>query len=189
MLRSSLEPVRTIPPSELAVSLTQAKAHLRVTHTTEDSLIQVYLDSAIDRLDGWSGILGRCLVTQSWRQDLPIFADQMMLPFPNVSSVVVTYRDSANQAQTLLDTNYRLVNAQGGSWIEIAEGGSWPSTYDRPDAVSVTLTCGYGLAAAVPAALKAAILLHVGLQYTGRADGSFPQAYVDLVAPYRRVSV
>lgn len=189
MLVSDLSPVLTVAPAELAVTLAQAKAHLRVDYTVDDDSIVIYVSAAIARLDGWAGILGRCLVTQTWRQDFAGFDDRMALPFPDVASVTVTYRDAANAVQTLASTNYQLVNGRGRSWIEIAEGGSWPGSYDRPDAVSVAMVCGYGAAAAVPAPLKAAILLHVGVQFGNRADGELPPAYDALIAPYRRVGL
>lgn len=182
-------PVLVTAPAALAVSLTEAKAHLRVTDSAEDSLIGIYLASAIQRLDGWTGVLGRCLVSQTWRQDLAEFRDVMALPFPSVSDASISYYDGDNVLRVLDDANFTIVNTVAGAQIEIAEGGTFPATYSRPDAVQITLTCGYGSAADVPPALKSAILLHVALQFTQRADGAFPASYRDMIAPYRVVGV
>lgn len=188
-----LVPVRTSAPATTPISSTEAKAHLRVGHTTEDTLIGIYIDAATAALDGWTGILGRCMVTQTWRQDFGAFCEDMRLPFPDVQSVTVAYYDTANTLQTLSTGNYVLVNFPGGASVQLAEGGSFPATYDRPDAVRVTMVAGYGAAAAVPAALKAALLLHVGVMFTARGDaegsGELPLAYHSLVAPYRVVGL
>lgn len=49
----------TIEPITLAI----AKAHLRVTHTAEDTLIPIYISAAVSKLDGKDGLLGRAMVT------------------------------------------------------------------------------------------------------------------------------
>jgi uncharacterized phiE125 gp8 family phage protein len=184
-----LAPVRTSAPATNPITLAEAKAHLRVSHTAEDELIAFYIDAAVAALDGWSGILGRCMVTQTWRQDYGCFSDEMRLPMHGVASVTVTYYDSANAMQTLGSSNYALVNRRDGAAVVRSDSGSFPSTYDRPDAVQVAAVCGYGAASAVPAALKAAILLHVGALFEGRADGNLPPAYGALISPYRLVGI
>lgn len=182
-------PVRTSAPATAPITVSEAKAHLRVSHSTEDTLIGTYVDAATAHLDGWTGILGRCLVTQSWRQDLDAFSDTMDLPFPDAASVTIAYYDADNVSQTLSSTNYDLINSDGQSWVQISETGAWPATYDRPDAVRITGVYGYGAAASVPASLKAAIMLHVGVLFTARADGELPPAHAALIAPYRVVGM
>ena len=61
-------PVLVTPPAETPVSRTEAKAHLRVDGTGDDDLIDGLIDAAVAHLDGYTGILGRCMVTQTWRQ-------------------------------------------------------------------------------------------------------------------------
>lgn len=184
-----LKPVRTSAPATTPITVTEAKAHLRVSHTAEDTLIGTYVDAATAYLDGWSGVLGRCMVTQTWRQDFDGFSSPMNLPFPDAASVSIAYYDADNVSQTLSSTNYDLITSDGQSWVQISESGNWPTTYERPDAVRVTATYGYGNAAAVPAALKAALLLHVGSLFMGRADGDLPPAHTALIAPYRVVGM
>lgn len=190
-----LAPVRTIAPVTEPVTLEQAKAHLRVTSDAENTLIAALISAAVSHLDGWSGILGRCLITQTWRQDFNGFG-AMRLPFPNVASATIAYTDANGVNQTLAGANYRIVSGVGGTWIELAEGGSFPGTASQPDAVRVTFVAGYGDASAVPAALKAAILLHVGHLFENRAavgigasPAVLPLAYEALVAPHRMVGL
>ena len=59
--------IRVTPPTAEIVSLDDAKAHLRVDHDHEDALIQVYLDAATSWVDGFDGVLGRCVLEQTWR--------------------------------------------------------------------------------------------------------------------------
>ena len=192
-----LVPVRTVAPAVDVVSLNEAKAHLRVEHTAEDTLITAMVAAATQHLDGWSGVLGRCLVTQTWRQAYSGFpaGSTLRLPLPDVQSVTLSYTDPAGAPQTVSAADYPLVNDVCGGAVVLASGASWPSAADRPDAVSATFVAGYGNAAAVPAPIKAAILLHVGTLYENRksvtddAMAVLPLAYDALIAPYRKVGV
>ena len=190
-----LAPVRTVPPATEPVTLAQAKAHLRVTSDAENTLIAALVSAAVSHLDGWSGILGRCLITQTWRQDFDGFGC-MKLPFPNVASAVVAYTDENGTSQTLAGSNYHIINGVRGSSIVLSDGGSFPGTASKPDAVRVTFVAGYGDAAAVPDGLKAAILLHIGHLFENRAAVEvgatptvLPLAYEALIAPHRRVGL
>lgn len=188
----ALKPVLVTAPTTSPVSLAEARAHLRVDHTDEDTIIQTYIDAATAHLDGWAGILGRCLVTQTWRQDLAEFPIGVLrLPFPDVQTVAVAYTDTNGADQTF--TGFDLVDDYLGAGLVLADGQVWPATDDIQNAVRVTFVCGYGAAADVPSALKAAILLHVGTLYENRetlTDRLAPNmAYEALTAPYRRVGI
>lgn len=192
-----LTPVRTSAPATNPVTLVEAKAHLREDSSDNDTLIGALIDAATAHLDGWSGILGRCMVTQTWRQDYDSFwSCGLPLPFPDVQSVTVAYTDENEATQTLAAANYHLLNEHGGSRLIISDTGTWPSTFTMPTAARVTMVCGYGAAASVPAALKAAILLHVGHLYSNREAAAvgvsvaeLPFAYDAWTAPYRRVGL
>lgn len=187
-----ISPVRTVAPLVEPVTLDDAKAHCRVDGAEEDTLIAALISAAVGMLDGWSGTLGRCLVTQTWRQDFDGFAgDVLRLPFPDVASVTVAYTDAAGAAQVLDAANYHLVNGDLGASILLADAGVWPSVAVVPNAVRITMVCGYGAADAVPAAIKAAILLHVAHLYRNReavgdTQAVLPLSYDALIAPYRR---
>jgi uncharacterized phiE125 gp8 family phage protein len=178
------------PPDADVVLLADVKAHLRVSGTDEDTLIQTYIDAAVSALDGWSGILGRCLITQTWAQDLDDFPaeDDLRLPFPDVQSVTVTYQSGG--AQTF--TAFRLAQDGLGSKLVLNDGATWPDPDDRPDAVTVEMVVGYGGASTdIPSALRVAILMHVAQMYDHRSVGGdgMPLAYDALVKPFRRVGV
>lgn len=187
-------PVRTVAPAEDPVTLTEAKAHLRVDGTGEDALIGALISAATQELDGWTGILGRALVTQTWAQGFDAFADKLRLPMPAATIVSVTYVDTNGDTQTLAANQYELRQDALGSYVERAFDVSWPNIRSHPEAVRVKFTCGTS-AANVPAPLKAAILLRIGDLYANReAVGMREGVAVNptiqaLVAPYRRIGV
>lgn len=168
MLR--LAPRRTSTPA-VAVTLAEAKAHLRVDHDVDDSLITATIAAATSTVDGWSGILGRCLCTQTWEVKFPDWACGVLrLPFPDVAAetVAVTYLDAADAEQTLDAATYDVVETISGSEIRRRPASSWPALSTRPAPVTVTAAFGYGAAADVPAGIRSALLLMVGDLYRNR---------------------
>lgn len=201
-----LAPVRTAAPNALPVEVDEAKAHLRIVERDgagavlpheDDALVEAFIAAATDHLDGWSGILGRALVNQTWRQDFAGFGGCLRLPLAPADGVQsVKYFDSANVEQTLPSASYQILVDAGGPFVALKSGQSWPSTFVRPDAVSVSYVAGYGGADKVPPAIKAAILLHVGHLYenreavnVGSIGSALPLGHAALIAPYRRISV
>jgi uncharacterized phiE125 gp8 family phage protein len=184
-----LTPVRVSAPATTPVSLAEAKAHLRVDHTDDDTRIASLIQAATDHFDGWNGILGRALVTQTWRADFSCFprAGRLRLPLTPVQSITsIAYWDLSNSDQTWNSAQYTLYAGHGGTYVL---GYSWPSIYGRADAIRVTFIAGYGDATAVPQPIKAAILFYVEMLYEG-ADPSKYQFTIDsLTAPYRDLSL
>lgn len=190
----ALAPSLVTGPAALPVTLAEVKAALRVDHDDEDRLIESYIDAAVGHLDGWSGVLGRCLITQTWRQDLAEFppADEIRLPFPDVQSVSVKYLDRDGVEQTLAAEKYELIETVSGVQIVLAHNQQWPNTGEYQDAVRITFTCGFGVSgAAVPAPLRTAIMMHVASLYEMRETASEKPftstgGYEALTAKYRR---
>jgi uncharacterized phiE125 gp8 family phage protein len=178
-----MTPVRTVAPAETPVTIDQAKAHLRVEHDGDNELITALIEAATGYLDGWSGILGRALVTQTWRVDLDVFPPcrYLKLPLLPVQSIAsIAYSDGANADQVFAGANYSLINGA----IVLGNTASFPSVYARADAVRITFVAGYGGAAEVPAPLKQAILLHVEQAYDAY-DQARQDAFDRLIAPFR----
>lgn len=91
-------PVLVSPPTLSVVSLFDLKHHLRVDHDDDDALIASIEATAVAHLDGWRGVLGRCIMPQTWRQDFTGWGE-LRLAMPDVSSAVVTYQDAAGDMQ------------------------------------------------------------------------------------------
>ncbi len=195
-----LAPVRTEAPAVDPVSWEDADSHLRLDgDTSEQTLVEAYIAAATAQLDGWTGILGRALITQTWRQDFDGFAHCMRLPLAPVQSISeITYYDSDNASQTLATSVYQLFTDMRSPLIGLKPDQTWPGTYTRPDAVSVTFVAGYGDAADVPRPIRQAILLTIGTWFENResvvvgvsaTDLPGNSAARNLVAPYRRIGV
>lgn len=185
-----LAPVRTVAPINMPVSLAEAKAHLRLDHDDQDDLISAQIRAATAWLDGWSGILGRALITQTWRQEFGRFADHLPLPLAPVTAIdSVSYFDAGNVQQTLDTGVYDLFADARGAYVTLRPGQSWPATFRRTDAVSVTFTAGYGAAADVPEPICQAILLIVQRLFDGadtEIDIAIERTVHALIAPYRK---
>lgn len=170
-MRPEYRPIRTVAPAATPVTVAEAKAHCRVTTSADDTLIGSLIDAAVSKLDGWSGILGRCLVTQTWTQTFDDFGDEMYLPFPSCTVTSVVYLNAAGASTTLSTSIYGVRDGLGGCYIDLKHNQTWPTVYDEDEVVTVTFTAGYGDASAVPAAIKQAILLMVGGLYSNvKAD-------------------
>jgi len=196
-------PVRVTAPAEQPVSAGEAKAHLRVSNSGDDTYIASCLAAAVECLDGHAGILGRCLVTQTWKQPFACWPASgiLRLPFPDVDvdSVVVSYLDELADEQDVPDTQYEVLHDALGCFVRLRSNFTSPSLEDdRAAPVWVTFDAGYGDAADVPAPIKAAILLMVGDLYENREDTvvgtsldvrPLPRGVDALLGPYRRVGL
>lgn len=190
-----LAPVRTADPAPL-IGLDEARRHLRIDDVNSNQVIAHLIGAAAAHLDGHAGILGRALVTQTWRQDIGCFpgVDIIRLPLRPVQSIThVKYSDDDDAEQTLATSVYGGPYTDAlGPFIQRRTGQSWPSTYDRPDAVRVTFVAGYGTAAEVPAAIRQSALLLIAHWFENREATIVRHAVIEtplavdrLIAPYR----
>jgi uncharacterized phiE125 gp8 family phage protein len=192
-----LRPVRVTPPAVSPVTLAEAKAHMRVSHTDDDVLIGTLLQAAVDHVDGWSGVLGRCLVTQGWSVSFGAWGGRVLrLPFSDVSAATVTYRDSDDAEQTVDPALYAIKEDDQSAYLFLSADFDRPALFDRPDAVTVTFTTGYGDADAVPRAIKHALYILIAHWYEhreavviGASPVAVPMTVDALLAPYRRVPI
>lgn len=190
-------PTQTAAPAATPVTLTEAKAQCQIesTDTSFDALVQVFLDAATAHLDGYAGILGRCIVTQSWKQEFDDWSHCLRLPMPAATIASITSLDDDGVTATAVtSTNYALHHDERGSYVRFIDSYSAPGGLCQTKAWAVTFTAGYGAAAAVPAAIKAAVLLLVAhffhnREAVGEALAELPIGVAALVAPYRRVGV
>lgn len=194
----SRPPVLITAPAALPVALADAKQHLRVDHDDENSLITTYIEAATAHLDGYSGVLGRALISQEWRQDFDGFCRVLRLPLPNVSAVTVTYDDANGVEQTVDSGSFRIMADHLSAYVAASLDTVWPFARLDAGSVRVTFTAGYGDEPAdVPASLRSAILLMVGDLYENRATVSergsgridMSTTVNALIAPYRRMTV
>lgn len=192
-----IKPVRTVEPAIQPVTLAEAKLWARIDHSEHDEMVASMLAAAIAHLDGYTGVLGRCIINQTWNQKFHDWCMDLRLPFPDVSSITsVKYFDASNVEQTVSSSLYELLEDERGCFVRMTDDFTDPSLYDdRSDPVSVTFVAGYGAAATdVPGAIKAAIKMLVSHWYDAPAAGDqqmteIPFGVSAMIAPYRRVGV
>ncbi len=190
-------PVLVTPPAGAPITRAEAKANCRIDadNADEDGLIDGLIEAATSLLDGYSGILGRCLLTQTWQVSADSFSQCMRVPFV-ATSVVVKVRNSAGELSTVAGSNYSLLHDAQGSYVRFKDTYAVPSDLAETAAVSIDVVSGYGAADEVPAAIKQAMHLLVGHWFSnreavnvGNITSTLPFAVDALLAPFRRVGV
>lgn len=164
-----LLPVLVTAPTEAPLTLAEAKDVLNVVHEEDDAGISALVEEATALLDGPKGILGRAVLTQTWRQSFSGFADRMDLPLGPLKSVVsITYQDENDAQQTLATSIYHAHEDAFGPYVGLNDGEAWPDTYSRPDAVTIEFQCGQDRANEVDPQIKRAIGFLIAHWYVNR---------------------
>ena len=179
------------PASTYPVSLTEAKAHLKVDISTDDTLITNLIIAATQLSEEYTN---RFFINTVINQTCTTFLDLKQLYKSKVVSVThVKYYDSDNALQILASSNYVVNNQFEPAQINLVVDGSFPDIADRIDAIECKYTVGYGAAASdVPNAIKQAILLTIGNWYanresviTGRTSTELAQSSLWLLNTYK----
>lgn len=177
------------------ISLTEAKAHLRVSIDNDDTEITTLITVVRRDVEKY---LHRALITQAWTYTMDAFPGigrAITVPLPPLISVVsLQYIDQNGETQTMTaNTEYTgdILNQPGR--IVAAYGTTWPTIRAVINAVTLKITCGYGEAAAdVPEEIRQAMLLLIGHLYahreitvTGMAVNNIPWSVEMLLSAYR----
>lgn len=190
-------------PSVEPVSLDEAKDHLRVDHSEEDSLISSLITAARKNAEVY---MQRALITQEMTLTMDQFPEgHVLLPelfvYTYMSSVIYLPRSPVQSVDELryIDTEgneqteqFRADTVTEPARVTAEYGEIWPPTRPITNAVEVDFTAGYGDAAEdVPEGIKAAIKLMVSNYYEHRTPvviGSaqtMPMSVEALLGPYR----
>lgn len=154
---------RTVAPASGIVALQDMRDHLRVVDSAEDFYISTLILAASETVEEMTG---RAVVTQTWAMALPSASGAVYLPKSPVQSVTsITYYDANNVSQSAVVADFYLMNDGDQAWLEPKPGKSWPTTYDRPDAITITFVAGYS---SIPSALKHATMLLVSQWFDNR---------------------
>jgi len=202
------------PPAAEPLSTAEAKLHLRVDHSTDDTLITALITAAREHVENY--LVGslvsqtRAVYLSSW----PTFPFRLPCgPVQEIDSV--KYTDSDGTENTLSTDVYYLTP---GGEIARKPNQAWPT--DRlygPGAIEITYTTGYApvvtvipgeeegdpdteetdYGANIPQAIKQGMLLLIGEWYEQReaaADTKYtiqtiPWGVKQLLAPYREATV
>ena len=184
-------------PAADVVSVGDVKAHLRVDGDDEDAVIADMIGQATAEIDGRDGLLGRALMTQTWRLLLPGWPDAgpgfrrtavgqsatfpIRLPLPPLLTVeAITYLDGEGVEQAMSLAGFRVLGDVEPGEIWPAVGGYWPSVPSMAspsrNPIAITYKAGYGDAGdAVPAPIRQWIKNRVGLLYAYRESPPPPK--------------
>ena len=173
------------PPTEEPISLSEAKAHLRVDVSDEDTLIRELISVARRSVEVRTG---RALITQSWAMTLPEAPSApIVLPRQPATAITSVSVIGIGGARTPLSTGlYRLETAEPS---RLLPQGAWPSCAGA----EVVFSAGYGAASDVPEDLRQAVRLLLAHFYERRelaeSDrfSAVPDALDGLLAPYRSI--
>lgn len=163
-------------PTEPVLTLQQAKWQCKIgedVHEEDGFLSDFIIPAAEQRAETDTN---RQLLTAVYELTLQGFpCDFIDIPKPPLVSVgFIKYLDTAGVLQTWSSLNY-VVTAPAGprcgrGRIDWAYGATLPVTLDQQNAVVVRFTAGYGTPPSVPAMLKGAILLDIGMLYAHREE-------------------
>lgn len=143
-------------PSVEPVTAAQMREYLRLSDTSQDTLLESLITAARCAVEGDTG---RTLITTSHYVYFDAFEEVMELARPPVQSITaIKYYDESNVQRTLASTEYVLDAATLFGRLYPAYENAWPGTASRKNAVEVDLKCGYGdNPTDVPEALRVAV--------------------------------
>ncbi|GJL97507.1 MAG: hypothetical protein DHS20C06_13240 [Hyphobacterium sp.] len=187
------------PPTVEPVTLSDAKAFLRIGTDHDDDLILQLIASARQRVEAETG---RALISRTYREwldrwDLPgRMADngrQFRLTMPPLISVNTITTYDAHDVGTVWDGANYFVDAQSDPGRIAVRSGGFPRPGRAAAGIEIIFDAGYGADPDdVPEALREAVLRLTADAYLNRDGDSariLPLAVQSLLAPYKRVGL
>ena len=179
-----------IPPAAEPLTLSEAKAHLRLDGAEEDALLTSLIATARVHLEAETGLSLIERTLRLYRDDWP--GDGVLNldhgPVKAVSSVTV-YDEAGDPAMVPL-TGHRLDGVARPARLWLAQR---PAPGAALNGIEIDFVAGYGASGAdVPEVLKRAMLTHVALMFAFRGavvaenqPAGVPDGYERLIAPFR----
>lgn len=172
------------PAGSRAVTLEQAKAHLRVDTSDEDELITLYLDAAIASAADHAGRAFNQTIYRQTFDHWPLGVHHAyphgnsfeLLIAPVVSIVGVAYLDTAGNSHDLKDSDFFFRAAPAGGYVVLRSTFVRPALLETGEAISIDFEAGYDPPGAsealadfvIPPQAVAAILLTTGHLFANR---------------------
>ena len=185
-------------PAAEPVSLAEAKAHLRVSGTSEDLLIASLITAARVHLEL---ALSCAFITQTWSWFLDDWPGRKRLELPlgparSISAVRVL--TAGDVITTMPAQSYLLTGRARPPRLTLKERSHWSNGAPQPaygaDGIEIEFIAGFGDAPAdVPAPLRLALLLLIAHWFeqrapieVGRGSTELPPMIAELTAPFRQ---
>ncbi len=177
------------------ITVSEAKAHLRLDGSAEDILIGSLIVTSRLHVEA---ALGLALITQGWRLTLdrwPEGREPVRFPLRPIASVTSVTVFAADGTPTLVPSEHYLLDGHALSPRLIPHGNGWPQPGRAANGIEIEFEAGTADAAEdVPGPIRHAILLLVAHWYEhrdpleiGQAAAAIPAAVSDLLKPYREV--
>lgn len=182
-----------------------AEAHLRRDSADDLTLIQLYRDAAVKAVENY---LHRSLLVSDWLYTMDSFPcsydrsaygdvylrrGEIVPPvMPFVSLTTLKYINTSGVLTTMAGADYQLDNTCKPARIMPPADDYWPEVKaNTVNAVQIAFKAGYATPEAVPAPIKAGILLAMGSMYANREDvitgtisQQLPEVTERLLSPY-----
>lgn len=199
-------------PKAEPISLAEAKQHLRVDDSFDDSLLAAMIVAARQQAEG---VTHRSMIDQTWRYTFDSFPgaqlsaagvvwgeeystpdNALVLEHGPVTSIVsVGYLDMGGVQQVMPATDYVADLSGDFGRITPVFGKIWPIPMPQIGSCSVVFQAGAADATQVPQAIKAWMLLRIAAMYenreeivVGRGVTANPLAFAEyLLDPYKVV--
>jgi len=171
---SSLELIT--PPSVKPITLAEARDHLRVTTTDEDSYIQLVIDAATDYYERLTWLQLITATYDFFLDEFPTGDTPIELPRPPFQSITsIKFVDEDGNTQTLATSKFEVDTSVLPGKVRPVNGEFYPSTKDQFKAVTITFKAGYGDSSAeIPSGILQTLKLLISFLYDHR-DFVIPQ--------------
>ncbi|MBF0417203.1 MAG: phage head-tail connector protein [Magnetococcales bacterium] len=170
-----------VPPASEPVTLAEAKLHLRVDSSSEDSMISMLITSARMQAEAMTGrqlmpatILMTmdyfpCARTMDSGIGFSLPGNAIIFQVAPVTAVnSVQYLDQSQVWRTIDPNDYVVDLASDSARIHLRFGAVWPIPAQQIGSVRVEFDAGYANAAAVPTPIKQWILMTTSSGYSQR---------------------
>lgn len=186
---------RITAPSAEPISLSEAKAHLRITDVSEDALITGLIKSAREEVEASASI---ALINQDWRLYMDAWPCSGIVrlrrsPVQYVSAVTVY--DGMGVATVITPPVGNLDKISSPARFLVPNAASAPGK--AVNGIEIDFRCGFGATGVeVPDGLKRAMLLLISHWYehrgAGESDGQtalWPNGFDRIMDRYRRMEL
>ena len=167
------------------ITTAEAKSHLNIDHSDDDTLIDTYIAAATEYVEDY---VNRELAQRTWDYSFDKFpVDEISLPkhpVLSVSSITYTDRTASPITQTVLTSVYDVDLGGSPADIYLKYGQTWPTASYERNSITVRFVTGFAgvgspvdYRAGIPQAIRAAIKLMVGDLYLNRESNLDMQTY------------
>jgi uncharacterized phiE125 gp8 family phage protein len=172
-MTEQLRIVQVTAPTELPVTLGEAKLHARIDEDADNALVPGLVRTATELAESYSR---RAIMRQTWKLNLDAWPTCGFVEMPKAPLVSVTHiktYDDSDVATEFSGASYQVDAVTRPGRITVRSTASWPTPTRTMNGIEIQFVCGYATDPAnVPAVIKNAILAMVAFLYENRGDAA-----------------